>query len=79
MEPSYAPPLRHPTFPAHSVILAVRPAGLEAGFAQLERNSRVQVVVIIEDNEEMERKQQVTELGEIGIFGDENNFRMFSG
>lgn len=37
------------------------------------------MVVIIEDNEEMERKQQVTELGEIGIFGDENNFRMFSG
>ena len=37
MEPYYAP-----TFPAHSVILAVRPAGLEAGLAQLGRTAEWQ-------------------------------------
>lgn len=37
MEPYYAP-----TFPAHSVILAVRSAGLEAGLAQLGKRAEWQ-------------------------------------
>lgn len=62
---------------------AARADHVSRSFGQLlggkDSHGRVQVVVITEDSEGMERKQQVTELGEIDIFWYENHLRMFPG